>query len=346
MHDVAIIGAGHIGRVRARVIERSPSSDLRVIADIDERKAAELAGAGGARVTDNWLEAATSPLVDAVVICTPTKFHAEAVSAALQAGKHVLCEKPLARNYREAEELAALAQDRGLILKTGFNYRYMAHVRKAKEILSTRGLGDLYFLRCRYGHGGRPGYEQNWCTDIEMSGGGVLLEQGIHMLDLTRYLLGEPVEVIASCARFFWAFPAVEDNCFVQLRTFDSQIAEIHVSWTQWRNILSLELFGRDGYMHLTGRDGHYGQQQLTWGKRQENHGCPEEEIFHFPPPDNSWDLEWQEFLHAVHTKQQPMGNIEDSLCALAIVQAAYDSSQQRAWIQIPPSLEKIRNLV
>jgi predicted dehydrogenase len=336
MLGVAIIGAGNIGRVRARVIQQSSGCKLRIVADVDKSRAIELAHSVNAQPANNWQEAITSPQVDAVVVCTPTKFHVEAVKAALNAGKHVLCEKPLARNYREAQGLGELAANHGLIFKTGFNYRYMAHVRKAKEILDSGALGDLYFLRCRYGHGGRPGYEKAWCTDLDLSGGGVLLEQGIHILDLTRYLLGEPAQVLACCSRFFWSFPEVEDNCFLFLRTDSEQTAEIHVSWTQWRNIFSLEIFGREGYLHLTGRDGHYGSQQLVRGRRQANHSRPEEEIFHFPAADNSWNLEWQEFAAAIRSKAQPMGNFVDSMHTLALVDAAYESSRKQCWMDVP----------
>jgi predicted dehydrogenase len=96
-----------------------------------------------------------------------------------------------------------VARASGRVLKTGFNYRHMAHVRKAKELLEAGLLGSLHFLRSRYGHGGRPGYENEWCTDAELSGGGVLLEQGIHIFDLVRHLLGEPAQLLARTRRFY-----------------------------------------------------------------------------------------------------------------------------------------------
>jgi predicted dehydrogenase len=256
----------------------------------------------------------------------------------------VLCEKPLARSLGEAAELVEAATESQRLLKTGFNYRYMAHVRAAKELVTSGALGPVYFLRCRYGHGGRPGYETQWCTDRELSGGGVLLEQGIHILDLVRHLLGAPAQVLAQTSRCFWDSPAVEDNCFLLLKTVDSQTAQIHVSWTQWLNIFSLEIFGRDGYLHLTGRDGHYGQQKLAWGKRKPDHSRPEEEIFEFPPIDDSWRREWMDFLSAIKTGGSLMGTADDSLHALQLVEAAYQSSRQQAWVEIEPSIELARS--
>jgi len=165
MLGIAIIGAGNIGRIRARVIQASQRAQVKAIADIDLACAQELANASGASATTDWQSAIQSSDVQAVVVCTPTKFHAQVIESALRAGKHVLCEKPLARSLHEAEATKQLSQSTGLVLKTGFNYRYMAHVREAKKIINSGALGPLYFLRCRYGHGGRPGYERDWCTD-------------------------------------------------------------------------------------------------------------------------------------------------------------------------------------
>src|SRR5947207_9491793 len=204
-----------MGKIRAREIQRSANSRVRTIADTDLSRAETLAASIGAEATTEWRSCMRDPDHDLVVISTPTKFHADAAILALQNGKHVLCEKPLARSVAEAAEVVEVAKETGRILKTGFNYRYLDHVLQAKALLDSEALGPLHFLRCRYGHGGRPGYENHWCTDRELSGGGVLLEQGIHILDLVRYLLGEPVRAMASLNRMFWSFADVEDNCFL-----------------------------------------------------------------------------------------------------------------------------------
>jgi predicted dehydrogenase len=344
MLEVAIIGAGNIGSVRGRVIARSSNSRVRLVADANFSLAQKLANAVEGIAVLDPLEAATDPKVDVVVVSTPTKFHNQYAVAALRAGKHVLCEKPLARTTAEATNIIEASEARNRILKTGFNYRYMAHVRKAKEIIEAGGIGDISFVRCRYGHGGRPGYEHQWCTDQDLSGGGVLLEQGIHILDLFRYLVGEVVQLMGETPRFFWGFPEVEDNCFLLLKTASSQTAQIHVSWTQWVNVFSLEIFGRDGYLHLTGRDGHYGPQRLVWGMRRADHSRPHEEIFNFPAADDSWEREWEYFTNAIHTGNLGMGHAEDSLRALEMVEAAYESSRRQAWIDLSESRQPLRS--
>ena len=344
MLEVAIIGAGNIGTVRARVAARSSTTRVRLVADTNFPLAQKLANEVGAEAILDPRAAAVDPSVDIVIVSTPTKFHGEAAIAALQAGKHVLCEKPLARSVDEAEEIAAAAEQNNRILETGFNYRYMAHVRKAKELIEADALGGISLMRCRYGHGGRPGYENHWCTDRDLSGGGVLLEQGIHILDLFRHLVGEPAQVMAETSRFFWGFPEVEDNCFLLLKTKSSQAAQIHVSWTQWVNVFSLEIFGRDGYLYLTGRDGHYGPQRLVWGKRRPDHSRPDEDVFDFPPPDDSWVREWDDFVHRVRTNEPNSGNVADSLQAQRLVEAAYESSTQQVWVDMTRFSQRLRS--
>jgi predicted dehydrogenase len=227
------------------------------------------------------------------------------------------------------------------VLKTGFNYRQMAHTRKARELIEAQAIGPLYFLRSRYGHGGRPGYEQHWCTHADLSGGGVLQEQGIHIVDLVRMFLGEPSKVLAETSRYFWAFPEVEDNCFCLFQTPAGQLAQLHLSWTQWINVLEIEIFGRDGYLRLEGRDGHYGPQRLTWGKRQPDHSRPVEEVFSFTGTDDSWGREWQEFFELIRTGEGSIAAAEEGLRTQELVEAAYRSAKQKSWVEIPSSIRE-----
>ncbi len=336
MLSTAIIGAGGIGRIRARSISSSGLGQIAVIADVDPAHARELAEEVSAAYTENWREAICRPDVDVVVVSTPTKFHAEIAVAALQEGKHVLCEKPLARTTEEGEEIVEAARSAQRVLKTGFNYRQMAHTRKARELIEVQAIGPVYFLRCRYGHGGRPGYEQHWCTDADLSGGGVLQEQGIHIVDLIRVFLGEPSRVLAETHRYFWAFPEVEDNCFCLFETPAGQLAQLHVSWTQWVNVLDIEIFGRDGYLRLEGRGGYYGPMRLTWGKRQPSHGRPVEEVFTFASTDDSWSREWQEFVGLLRDGKCAIAAAEEGLRTQQLVDAAYQSAKQKSWVKIP----------
>lgn len=344
MVNVAIVGAGHVGQIRARVIRNCPEACLKVVADLDMCRARELAESQEARAESDWRRAATSLDVDVVIVATPTKFHREIAVAALDAGKHVLCEKPLARSVDEAEEMVEASIRSGRILWTGFNYRYMAHARKAKELIDANKLGPIYLLRSRYGHGGRPGYESSWCADADLSGGGVLLEQGVHILDQVRFLLGEPSETLTLIQRYFWNFPEVEDNCFCLLRAATGETAQLHISWTQWVNMLEIEIYGREGYLRLEGRDGHYGPQRLIWGSRKSDHSRPAEELFEFPSVDTSWEREWADLLNAIRLGSDPFPYALNGLRVQLLVEAAYRSSREHAWVSIrKPELHSAR---
>jgi predicted dehydrogenase len=150
------------------------------------------------------------------------------------------------------------------------------------------------------------------------------------------------VQVAAQIPRFFWNFPAVEDNSFLLFKTAVGQVAQIHVSWTQWVNIFLFEIFGRDGYLRLTGRDGHYGPQKLVWGRRQLNHGRPDEQSFDFEPPDDSWVREWSEFCDAIKTGCKPQGSAEDGLRALQLIEGAYRSARNNEWIDVTQVVQTI----
>jgi len=344
MLGVALVGAGRVGGIRAGVVRNSIDARLRVVADVERGRAEALAQVAGAEALADWRAAVAHRDVAIVIVATPTKFHREIAIASLEAGKHVLCEKPLGRSAEEAEEMVEAAQRAQRILWTGFNYRYLAHVRKAKELIMAGKLGPLYFLRSRYGHGGRPSYETAWCTDAELSGGGVLQEQGIHILDQVRFLLGEPLQILAQVQRYFWNFPAVEDNCFCLVKTKAGQIAQLHVSWTQWINVLEMEIYGRDGYLRLEGRDGYYGPPRLIWGSRKPDHSRPSEEHFQFPAVDDSWEREWCEFLNCVRAETNLSANGLDGLRAQQMVDAAYRSARSQSWVEIhSPETQTVR---
>jgi predicted dehydrogenase len=335
--SIAIVGAGGIGRVRAETIRDLEVGRVSWVADVDAGRAQELAARTSARATLDWREAVRDPEVDAVIISSPTKFHAEISIQALKAGKHVLCEKPLARTVEEALAMVEAARCAGRVLMTGFNFRQMGHVRKALELLKQGAIGIPYFLRCCYGHGGRPGYDQHWCADAELSGGGVLQEQGIHMVDLVRVLLGEPVKVMAETQCYFWGFREVEDNCFCLFETASGRLAQVHTSWTQWKNLFEVEIFGHDGYLRLEGRDGHYGPQRLTWAQRQPSHGRPVEEIFTFEEAESAWAREWCEFMRLMQDGAGSMEVARQGLETQQLIEAAYQSAREHAWVEILP---------
>jgi len=251
----------------------------------------------------------------------------------LAAGKHVLCEKPLARDSNEAAAMVVAAADNNRLLKVGFNYRYMPHVEHAKALIDAGEIGSILFMRCRFGHGGRPGYEREWHTDRDLSGGGVLLEQGIHIIDLSRFLVGEPERVFGDAQCGFWPLrQGVEENFFCFLKTSTDRVSDIHVSWTQWVNTLVIEIYGTDGYLVLQGRENHYGPPRLSHARRNPDHSRPNERTWQYEP-GLWWEAEWRDFCDAIGRGTPVRSSGEDGLRAQQIIDAAYASAREGKWV-------------
>lgn len=297
------------------------------VADLDEKRGRAAAAAVGGSWTSEWRAVVDAPEIEAVVVATPNKFLCPVGLAALGANKHLLCEKPLGRNASEARALVDAAVHSGTVLKTGFNHRHHPALERAHELVEEGTIGPLMHVRAAYGHGGRPGYEREWRGDQDLAGGGELLDQGVHLVDLCRWFLGDFTDVTGAVATSFWDVHPLEDNCFALLRTAKGQLASFHSSWTQWKNMFRFEVFGRDGYLLVDGLGGSYGVERLTLGRRRPESGPPVEEVWEFPGEDRSWELEWVEFTSAIAEQRAPLGDGRDGLAAARVVDAIYRSA-------------------
>lgn len=339
---VAIVGCGVIGRRRAEVVRSTATGEVVVAADLDAGRANQLAGALGCEATSSWLDAVQRDDIDAVIVATTHDWLAPVAAEAVRRGKHVLVEKPMARTPAEARQILDAVGRPGTgraggrpVVKVGFNHRHHPAVWQAHLLLEQGMIGEPCFVRCRYGHGGRPGYAAEWRTDRETAGGGELLDQGIHALDLCRWFLGDFAEVTGFAATYFWTPPGlrpgtrpVEDNAFGLFRTASGQVASVHASWTQWKNLFSYEIFGRDGYLIVDGLGRSYGPERLTWGRRRPESGPPNEEHYEFPGEDLSWEAEWREFVAAVSEGRVPLASGHDGWQALRMAHALYASAR------------------
>jgi predicted dehydrogenase len=285
--------------------------------------------AADARWTTDWREALQHE-VDAVVVATHNTALAEIACAAAASGRHVLCEKPLGRNAIEAEAVVAASADAGRVLKVGFNHRHHPAIARAHDALVRGAIGTPFAIRGAYGHGGRPGYEREWRADPRLAGGGELLDQGVHLIDLSRWFLGEFSVVSAVLGTWYWPIAPLEDNAFAMLATADGRAASLHTSWTQWRNLFRFEVMGSDGYLRMEGLGGSYGTERLTIGRRQPQSGPPLEEGTSFEGPDPSWTDEWVEFKNAISESREPLGSGGDGLAAARLIDALYESSTQQ----------------
>lgn len=322
--NVAIIGCGLIGQKRAKSLA---GARLVICADSNLAKAEQLArGAAGCVSTSDWRQAVVREDVSAVVIATPHDSLAEIAAEAIAAGKHVLVEKPAARHARELRDLPDRAEQKGVLVHVGFNHRYHRAFRQARQIVDSGALGPLMFLRARYGHGGRIGYEKEWRARPELSGGGELIDQGVHLIDLARWFLGDFAEVQGYAHTYFWDMP-VDDNAFLLLKTAQKQAAFLHASCTEWKNTFSFELYGRVGKLQIDGLGGSYGVERLTYYKMLPEMGPPETMSWEYPMADDSWDVEMAEFLEDIRLNRQPEAGLRDAIAALDIVSRIYRES-------------------
>lgn len=322
---VAIIGCGLIGRKRAAALG---AHQLVACADVALGNAERLAaGYPGCVASDDYREVVQRPDVDAVIVATTNNVLTPAALAAIEAGKHVLVEKPAARNAAEIRPLLEAAERQGVVVKVGFNHRFHPAFQQARKLVDAGEIGDLLYIRARYGHGGRPGYDREWRADPEIAGGGELLDQGIHLIDLARWFCGDFTEVAGHVATYYWSMP-VEDNGFALLKTADGKVAWLHASCTEWKNLFSFEIFGRVGKLQVDGLGGSYGTERLTFYRMLPEMGPPETTAWEYPQADRSWDLELEHWADCIQQGGQPSGTLSDALAALTVVGRLYEGSR------------------
>jgi predicted dehydrogenase len=327
---VAIVGAGRQGLRRLQAIQEVGGDDVVIVADKSREAAETLARRANCPWATDW-RSALDASADAVLICTPPHMHHEIARQALRASRHVLCEKPLATTVADAWEMVAEAERAGRVLKCGFNYRFHPAIQRARTLLQNGQLGRLIELRSRHGTGGRPLFEREWRTHAGESGGGVLMDQGVHVLDLFHWLAGPFHRVIARTATTYWPIAPVEDNV-VAVFVGANVLAGLHVSWTQWKNLFTLDLFGSHGSVRVEGLGGSYGDERLIV-----HQGAGEDrvtEVIEFRGPDPSWQAEWREFT-AASEGRGPSGGGRDGAEVLTLVEAIYNSARDDRTIEI-----------
>jgi predicted dehydrogenase len=329
---IGIIGCGLIGQKRAGAI----GADDRVVAvtDVLAERAEALARPRQARVYASAAELLDDASIEVVVIATPHNELANVALAAVERGKHVLLEKPGARRSAELEAVQVAAQSRQVSVHVGFNHRFHPALRKAKELIREGCVGPLFYIRGRYGHGGRIGYDREWRANPEISGGGELLDQGAHLIDLSAWYFGAPFTSIHGVmATYFWDMP-VEDNAFLTLRTDAGLTAQLQVTWTEWKNLFSLEIVGRDAKLQIDGLGGSYGVERLSYYAMKPEMGPPDTTIWEYPGADRSWHDEWEHFRSEIKSGRiECEPGLSSTRAVLSVVEQVY--RQNRAsWVR------------
>lgn len=324
---VCIIGCGLIGAKRAKTLGETSGTLLRLAVDLNLARANSLAGTvAGCRASTDWQAAVCDPAIAIVVVATAHDSLAQIVRAAVAAGKHVLVEKPAGKRAAELQGIADVAAAQRVCVRVGFNHRYHRAFQKARAIVDAGDIGELMFVRARYGHGGRVGYNKEWRAQPEVSGGGELIDQGVHLIDLAGWFLGEFTEIDGYAHNYFWDMP-VDDNGFMLLKTATKQVAHLHASCTEWKNTFSFEIYGRTGKLHIEGLGGSYGLEKLTWYQMQPEMGPPPTVAFEYPMADNSWELEMQAFVADIGERRACDPGLAQAIAALRVVETIYEKS-------------------
>jgi predicted dehydrogenase len=320
---VGIIGCGLMGAKRSAAL-----GEDHVVGAYDVRlPAAEALVAQFGGTACATLDELLALAPDVVIVATSHDQIAPLAVAALQAGAHVLVEKPAGIGVADVDRIAAAAQAAGRIAKVGFNHRFHPAISEAIETARSGRFGDVLFLRGRYGHGGRPGYDKEWRADPKTGGGGEMTDQGMHLLDLSHWLLGELPLHSALLRTSFWEMP-VEDNAAILLGVpgdHRAPWATLHVTWTEWTNLFSLEITCRTGKLVVDGLQGSYGPQKLSvFTMDPVNMGKPEAEVIQFDPVDVSWGLEWDSVRAAIAAGVPVPEDLASVRYCWALIEQAY----------------------
>ena len=323
MYKVGIIGYGKMGQIRHQVI--SAFEDVQVqsiydpeIIDTEIEKAQN---------SDQIIE---NPEIDAVFTCTPNYLNKPLTIQSLKAGKHVFCEKPPAFTAKDIEEIRAVEKESGKVLMYGFNHRHHASIKYMKKLVDDKEFGKILWMRGRYGKSVDETFYDNWRAKKELAGGGILIDQGIHMLDLLLHLGGNFDNVHASVSNLYWNL-SVEDNVFATLENTKTGLAaSLHSTMTQWRHLVSLEVFLEKGYLVLNGlktSSNAYGEEILTIAKNRSTAPVAtwkdEKNITYHT--DESWESELTEFFSAIKSNREvKLGNSSDALKLMKIIDKIY----------------------
>lgn len=331
---VAIVGYGKMGRIRHQAMDRHGGFDVVVACDTEVDANAKIP-----MVTDPIAIYEYDP--DVIVCCVPNRMIPDIVCTALSRGKHVFSEKPPGRNSADVRRMmAAELASEGTVLKFGFNHRMHDAIEEAKTLIDAGTMGELYFMRGVYGKAGGSGYVQNWRNDPSVSGGGILIDQGIHMLDLFLMFTGRFCDINSFVQRKFWTDTPVEDNAFALMKSSSGVIASIHSSATQWQHKFRLELYLRNGFISVDGilsASGSYGTEVLTVALNRLDQGGnpvpnPESQELRFTD-DHSWDKEIAEFHDSI-VDGVPLrcGTSKQALEVMDLVEKIYAADSE--WVQ------------
>ncbi len=322
---VGIIGYGKMGKTRHMAFKEDGRGVLIAVSEPN------LEGLDKEIPNLSHDEIIAHPDIDAMIICTPNFLNKDLTIRSLRAGKHVFCEKPPAFTENDVIEIREAEKASNKKLMYGFNHRHHDSVIRMKQIVDSGEFGKIVWMRGRYGKSVTEDYYDNWRAKKDLAGGGILIDQGIHMLDLFLHLAGDFDRIKAEVSNLYWNLE-VEDNAFVILRNTETGIdASLHSTMSQWRHLFSLEVFMEQGYMVLNGlitSSMSYGEEVLSIAKNRSAAPAAtwKDEVKTQYIDDHSWRYEMEQFFDAITNNTDiKIGNSGDAQKLMRIIDKIYE---------------------
>ena len=329
---VVIIGMGKMGRIRHREMLSHGGFEILGLCDVNEEVASEFSDS---YFNSDWKNVIDHCKPDAVFVCTFNNAIPEIVCYSLGKGMDVFSEKPPGRTVEDVEMMIKAEKESGKILKFGFNHRFHYAIMEAKAMIESGKFGKVLWARGTYGKAGGNQFAGNWRSNKDLSGGGILMDQGIHLLDLLRYFMGDFNEIKSFVENVYWKSTDLEDNAFALMKTTEGKVAMVHSSATQWRHKFHLDLYLEEGYITIDGilsSTRSYGEECITFARKEfedetSAFGKPREQKIYFDK-DDSWRLEVEEFYSAV-CEEKPLrnGSSKDAIEVMKLVYGIYNAS-------------------
>lgn len=320
--NVAQIGVGSFGQKRAESVQSCSEAMLIAVGDQNSTKADEVAKKLGVR-SQSIESILGDSSIHVVNIATPNLTHADLACDAMESGKHVLCEKPIARDSNEAMRILQTSKKTGMHLKVGSNHRYFSSVQKAREIVDSGAIGKVVNFNGRIGHNGER-IKNSWFWDKEHSGGGAILDNGCHLLDLARWFMGDFTRGSGLYSNSYWKDAGVEDTATGVFATSDGRVATINACWRLLSGYFHFELNGENGYVTVDGRFDTHGGDRVFHRSLKDSGQIHSHDFGHVRP--ESYKLELLDFFSALKRQERPTPDAEDGYKIMKMVETIYTS--------------------
>ena len=324
--NVGIIGCGLIGKKRAENL----GNKARLIAcsDININRAKLIANKNKKiKIFKEWNDLLKIKELNIIIIATVHNQLSKILLESIKANKHVFIEKPASINLKDLRKAINKNKIHKKKIRVGYNHRFLSAIIKCKQIINKKLIGDLMFIKASYGHGGRFGYEKEWRMNPKISGGGEMIDQGSHLIDLSEFFFGKTVRAEGLIRDFFWK-KKVDDNAFFTLKFKKKILSFLHVSCTEWKNNFLFEIYGKKGKLRIEGKGGSYGEEKLYLYKMNKRMTYPKIYSWQFSKKDYSWSRELEEFYRDIEKNRQPNPGLEQAYSVLNVIKKIYKTNK------------------